>query len=320
MKKKLLIAVILTIFALVAAACGNSDSKDKDDKSSSGSKSEESKEVTIQHELGKTKVKQNPKKVVVFDFGALDTLDKLGVDVAGVPQKVVPPYLKKYEDKKYENVGSLKEPDFEKLANMDPDLILISARQADLYKQFEEIAPTVYVGTDTNDYLGSFKKNMKTIGEIFGKEDEVNQQLKDIDSKVADVKEKAEKSKKNGLVILANDSKISAYGPKSRYGFVHDVLGVKPADNKIEASTHGMNISFEYIKEKNPDILYVVDRSTAIGEGKPAKDFLENDLVKQTNAYKDGKIIYLDPYMWYLSGGGLESVNSQIDDIAKSLD
>lgn len=319
MKKKLLFAVILTIFALVAAACGNSDSKDKEDKSS-GSKSEETKEVTIKHELDETKVKQNPKKVVVFDFGALDSLDKLGVDVSGLPKQVVPSYLKKYEDKKYENVGSLKEPDFEKLSNIAPDLILISGRQSDLYDQFKEIAPTVYIGTDSNDYIGSFKKNMHILGQIFNKEDEVDKQLKDIDSKISDIKDKAEKSGKKGLVIIANDSKISAYGPKSRYGFIHDVMGVKPVDDKIEASTHGMNISFEYIKEKNPDILYVIDRSTAIGEGKPAKEFLENDLVKQSNAYKDGKIIYLDPTTWYLSGGGLESVSSQIDDVSKSLD
>ena len=321
MNKKLLLAVILTIFALVAAACGNNDSKDSGDKSStSGSKNEETTEITIKHELGDTKVKKNPKKVVVFDFGALDTLDKLGVNVAGVPQKVVPPYLKKYEDKKYENVGSLKEPDFEKLANMDPDLILISGRQSSSYDQLSEIAPTVYVGVDTEDYLGSFKKNMEAIGQIFDKEDEVKKQVDEIDGKIADVKQKAEKADEKGLVIIANDSKISAYGNKSRYGFVYDVLGVKPVDEKIEASTHGMNISFEYIKEKNPDILYVVDRSAAIGEGKPAKDFLENDLVKQTNAYKNDKIVYLDPFMWYLSGGGIQSVTSQIEDVSKSLD
>ena len=58
-------------------------------------------------------MKKNPEKVVVFDFGMLDTLDELGVEVAGLPQANVPAYLSKYEDAKYANVGSLKEPDFE---------------------------------------------------------------------------------------------------------------------------------------------------------------------------------------------------------------
>lgn len=79
---------------------------------------EETKEITITHQLGETPVKVNPEKVVVFDFGILDSLDKLGVEVTGVPQANIPPYLSKYEDGKYENVGGLKEPDFEKLLRL----------------------------------------------------------------------------------------------------------------------------------------------------------------------------------------------------------
>ena len=50
------------------------------------------------------------------------------------------------------------------------------------------------------------------------------------------------KKQNNGekaLIILANEDKISAYGPNSRFGFIHDVLGVQPVDENIEASTHG---------------------------------------------------------------------------------
>ncbi len=62
---------------------------------------------------GEAVVKKNPEKVVVFDFGILDTLDELGIEVAGLPQANIPSYLSKYEDEKYANLGSLKEPDFE---------------------------------------------------------------------------------------------------------------------------------------------------------------------------------------------------------------
>src|SRR5699024_2907688 len=80
-------------------------------------------------------VDKNPEKVIVFDFGSLDTLDKLDIDVTGVPQKNVPEYLDKYEGEAYENIGALKEPDFEKIAEIDPDLIIISGRQSDVYDQ-----------------------------------------------------------------------------------------------------------------------------------------------------------------------------------------
>ena len=81
-------------------------------------------------------------------MGTLDTLDKLGVEVAAVPHDGLPSYLSKYESTT-ENAGGLKEPDFEAISELAPDLILISARQAEAYDQLSEIAPTVYVGVDT---------------------------------------------------------------------------------------------------------------------------------------------------------------------------
>ena len=67
------------------------------------------------------------------------------------------------------------------------------------------------------------------------------------------------------LVILGSEGKVSAYGPNSRFGVIHDVFGYKAADEKIEVSTHGQNITFEYILETNPDVLFVIDRDAAVG-------------------------------------------------------
>ena len=59
---------------------------------------------------------------------------------------------------KYTNVGSLKEPDFEAIHAMQPDVIFISTRQAELYEQFAEIAPTVYVELDYTSTWNLLKK------------------------------------------------------------------------------------------------------------------------------------------------------------------
>lgn len=72
-------------------------------------------------------------------MGALDTLDKLGVEVAAVPHDGLPKYLSKYEGTT-ENAGGLKEPDFEKINEIAPDLILISGRQSEAYKELSKIA------------------------------------------------------------------------------------------------------------------------------------------------------------------------------------
>src|SRR5699024_8869676 len=150
--------------------------------------------MTIEHELGETEVEKNPEKVVVFDFGTLDSLDKLDVDVAGVPHNNMPSYLEKYEDDQYENVGSLREPDFEKIAEIDPDVILISGRQSDLYDQLEELAPTVYLGVDTTRYMDSFKENAEKVGDIFDKESEVDTALDEIDDKIDTIQEDAKEA------------------------------------------------------------------------------------------------------------------------------
>lgn len=124
---------------------------------------------------------------------------------------------------------------------------------------------------------------------------------------------------KKGLITLTTGGKVSAYGAGSRFGIMHDVFGVKEADENIEASTHGMSVSFEYIAETNPDYLFVIDRDQVVsGEGN-AKELFNNELVNKTNAAKNDKIIYLDPAVWYLTGGGLTSVSKMVEEVEDGI-
>ncbi|MEH7490607.1 siderophore ABC transporter substrate-binding protein [Neobacillus niacini] len=315
MKKwSFLVLIVSMIFLL--AACG---SKEESKAEPADAKTAGAEKMTIEHKYGKVEIDKNPEKIVVFDFGILDTLDELGVEVTGVPQAAIPPYLEKYADEKYTNVGSLKEPDFEAIHAMQPDVIFISARQAELYEQFAEIAPTVYVELDYTKYMESFEKNMNLVADIFDKKEEVASALEEINATVEAVNKKASANGKKGLIVLANEGKVSAYGPSSRFGIIHDVYGFGAADEKIEVSTHGQSITMEYIMETNPDVLFVIDRNTAVGGEAGAEKVIENELVKKTTAFKENKIIYLDSDTWYLSGGGLKSVKLMAEEIETSL-
>ncbi|MBS4198080.1 siderophore ABC transporter substrate-binding protein [Bacillus sp. FJAT-49732] len=314
--KKIISLLIISALMIIIAACGTSSKSNNDENTDA----EPTEELTIKHKLDETKVKKNPEKVIVFDFGSLDTLDKLGIEPIALPKANIPKYLEKYEDAKYENVGSLKEPDFEKIHSLKPDLIIISGRQMELYDEFKAIAPTIFLGVDTENYMESFESNARTIGNIFDKEDEVNKELSAIEESIKALNEKGSKVDGKSLIVLANEGKVSAYGPKSRFGIIHDVFGFAPVDDTIEVSTHGQSISFEYIVEKNPDYLFVVDRGAAVDGESSGKQIVENDMVEKTNAYKNGKIIYLDPDYWYLSGGGLESVSSMVKEVEGALE
>lgn len=317
--KKWLAAILVVMMFAVLAACGAEE--EATDSQTADAQTTEAETVTVTHELGETEVPKNPEKVVVFDFGILDTLDQLGVEsVAGVAQGNIPTYLEQYEDtEKYENIGTLKEADFEAIHAMDPDLIIISGRQAEMYNEFSDIAPTIHLGVDTTDYMNSFTTNMETVGEIFGKEAEVEEELAAINEQIEGIKQKTASSEEKGLIVLANEGKVSAYGAASRFGIIHDVFGVKQADEGIEASTHGQSITYEYILDTNPDMMFVVDRNAAVGNDASAKDSLENELVQKTNAYQNDKIIYLDPDYWYLSGGGLQSVSEMVNAIESAF-
>lgn len=320
MLKRILLLVLILGVALFSAACestgqtgGQSDVSSGAGTGVTGAEVDEPEVITVVHQLGETPVVKNPQTVVVFDFGTLDTLDKLGVQVKAVPKSHVPGYLEKYGTDAYENAGGLMEPDFEAINAMKPDLIIISGRQLDFYEEFAKIGPTIYLAVDNTQYMKSFKVNAETIGRIFGKEEEVKQELERIEATIEELKKKAaEEGDKKGLVVLTTGGKVSAYGPGSRFGVIHDDFGIKPVDETIEASTHGMSISFEYIAEKDPDYLFVVDRDAVVSGQAGAQEVIENDLVKGTKAYKDGKIIYLDPNYWYLSGGGLISVSEMV--------
>jgi iron complex transport system substrate-binding protein len=79
-------------------------------------------------------------------------------------------------------------------------------------------------------------------------------------------------------------------------------------------------ISSEFILETNPDWLYVIDRDAAIGEkGASAQQLLDNELVRQTKAWKAGHVVYLDPVAWYIVGDGLTALQSMADEVSLAI-
>lgn len=259
----------------------------------------------------------SPKRVVVFDIGALDVMDALGISdrIVAMPKQGIPQYLRKYEeDKDIVNAGGLMDPNFEKVDAARPDLIIIGLRQLKDYKEYAEIAPTYLYDLDYKNYVGSVTENVETLGRIFEVEEDAEKQLETMRQSIKKEKETIEKSDAKAVMVLFNNGKFSAYGQGSRFGYIFDDFGVKPQIEDIEASTHGASISSEYILENNPDILYVVDRNAAITEGQIQKKSIENAMIQRTKAFKNGKVIYLSPETWYIAGGGIQSIQKAIEE------
>ena len=327
MNKKLLLSA-LTIMTLAFTGCSSASSAAgsnvavESPAATEEATAEEAGTVTVVHTLGETEVPKNPKNVVVMDFGILDAMDALGIEVAGLPLSgTLPEYLSDYANEEvYTNIGSLKEIDLEKVFEIEPELIIIGGRQASYYEELSKIAPTVQLSVDASDYMNSFTTSMNYLGEIFGKEEEVAAKLESVQASMKEIAEKAAAKDVNGLVVLSNGDAFSVYGKGSRFGIIHNEFGIKPVDETIEVSTHGQNASFEYIVEQNPDYLFIVDRTAVTsGEGSAAALF-DNELIKSTDAYKNGRIIYLDPVVWYSAGGGFTSTEIMLEEVSNALD
>lgn len=275
--------------------------------------------IAVQHSQGTTQIPVDPKKVVTFDLGALDILDALGIPVAGVPKTALPPSLAKYAQNSFEKIGTLFEPDYETVNAVSSDLIIVGDRSRGKYADLSKIAPTLDLSIEQKDYLGSVIANTRLVGRIFGKQAEAERLIGEVEQSVAKLKPVGT-SAGTGLIVLTTGGKMSAYGPGSRFGLIHDALGFKPALENLAATTHGQAISAELVLKANPDWLFVLDRDGAVGQGGgAAQRVLDNELIAQTTAWKKGRIVYLDPMNWYLVGGGIQSLQANIDQIAKAV-
>ena len=273
--------------------------------------------LRITHAQGTTELAAPPKTVLTFELSTLDTLSALGVEVSGVPEANLPKSLSQFADKP--KIGSLFEPDYEAVSALQPDLVIVGGRAAPKYSELAAIAPTIDLTTDPKSFMQRAVGNIRKLGEIFGKQAEVDAALARLESSTAALRNEAASTGK-ALLVLTTGGKMSTYGRGSRFGVLFTDYGFEPADDQIAAGNHGQPISYEYILEKNPDWLFVIDRDGAIGEqGVPASKLLDNEIVRGTAAWKKGQVVYLDAASWYLVGAGLTSLQSSVDQITAAL-
>ena len=258
-------------------------------------------------------------KGVVMDFGALDTIEALGAGeaVIAVAKNSAPEYLNKYTADTYQSTGGLKDANLELVGSLKPDFIVISGRLGGSFDEFQKIAPTINF-SGGEDYLDSAKANIVAVGKAVGKEAEANAAWDKLDAKIKEVAAKNSVSPKKAVVVLHNDGKIGVSNNSGYATLVHEVAGIKRADEKkyegrVAADT-------KYFTDTNPDIIFVVDRSAAIGATPMKADYFQAADFANVQAVKDGKVIVLNPKLWYLSGRGLQSIEMQIDEVTKAVE
>ena len=205
----------------------------------------------------------------------------------------------------------------------EPDVIFIGGRLSKSYDALSEIAPVVYLATDSSlGVVESVRKNAATIASIFGLEDQVDALMGGFDSRVETLKTFAEG--KNAIVGLCTSGGFNVLGNDGRCSIIGVEIGFENVgvDANIDTSTHGNEASFEFIVDKNPEYIFVMDRDAAIAtEGAQlAQEIMENELVMGTDAYQNGHIVYLaHPAVWYTAEGGITALDLMLSDLESAL-
>ena len=257
---------------------------------------------------GPVTIAVTPAKIAVFDIAAIDTLDSLGVEIAGLPSNLYLPELAHLKDGSAV-VGDIFEPNLEALSELQPDLIILGGRSSTQVEATSQVAPTIDMTMDGDDLLQQAKARLATYGSLFNKQAEAEAAAEALNA-VVEKAHAAVAGKGTALIIMTNGPKVTAYGPGSRFGWVHAALDLPPAVPNVEAATHGEAVSFEFIANANPEWLLVLDRAAAIGsEDQNAKSTLDNELVAGTTAWKKGQVVYLPAGDFYIAAGGIQAMS-----------
>lgn len=277
----------------------------------------ETKEITVPYK---------PTRVAILDFAAGDIIDSIGYgsSIVGIADASNVPYLSKYTATEgIYNLGNVKTADMEKVNECDPEIIFIGGRLSASYADFEAIAPTVYLPSTNPGLVESSKANAKIIASIFGMEDEVDSKFSAFDSRISALKTKA--TGKTALVGMFVGGKYNLLGDTGRCSIISSEIGfTNPYITAAsDSGSHGDTTNFEYIKETNPDYIFVMNRDAVTGGSSDTtpEQLFQNELIAEVTAVKDDHVVVLEHSpVWYTGEGGINSLDIMLSDLESTID
>ena len=334
--KKMLSILLASVLAVSVAACsvpaqsGNASSASADSASTSASSEVVRENVTIKSLNGSKEtvdleVPFNAERIAVLDMASLDLLDALGMgDRVVCSASTSLEYLQEYvTNDSVANLGTIKEADLEAVMSSEPDVIFIGGRLAAQYDALSKIAPVVYLATDTEKgVVQSVRDNAMTVASMFGVEDKVESLMAGFDARIQALQEFAKG--KNAIIGMCTSGSFNVLGNDGRCSIIGREIGFENigVNAEIDTSTHGNEASFEFLVEKNPQYIFVMDRDAAINSdgAKLAEEIMDNELVNKTQAAQDGNIVYLaHPSVWYTAEGGITALDLMLQDLETGL-
>ena len=306
----LLIAAPLLAATLLAGCSTVTDGADATGSTTSGEATSAAPTTqTVEHARGTTEVPAEPLRVVVLEPVQLDTAVALGVIPVGAAvlsdEAGIPAYLGE-EAAGIESVGTVTEPSIEKIAALEPDLILgTESRHSALYDRLDEIAPTVFMATQTDPWT----ENVALVARALGDEAGAQTLLDDFDARCTEVADEHETAGQTAQLIRPRDGQLSLYGPTSFAGSALECAGFTTPERDWEDSI-SVDLSYERVFEAQADLVLVTTSDTS----DPAT--MPEVITTNADAFPDAHLV--DQSFWITGVGPLGGM-TVLDDLDRIL-
>ena len=273
---------------------------------------------TVQHAMGEAEVSGTPDRVVVLDTGELDSAITLGVKPVGAVEAVeglgFPSYLGGRTEG-IENVGTIEQPNLEKIAALEPDLILSSKlRHQAIFEELGAIAPTVFTETTGVTWRDNFEKHAEALGKAEGAEKAVG----DYEARAEEFRramgDDLKQTEVSVVRFLPGDTRI--YQKESFIGTVLEDAGLpRPPSQDVEDFAIE-NASAELIPEMGGDAVFV---SVYGPEDETTRNKITSDpLWQKLEAVRRGHVYEVSDDLWML-GIGPTAAGGVVDDLERYL-
>lgn len=300
-RRRLAAVAALAIAALSLAACSSSSASTPSDAATSATH-------VMKHAHGESAIPDSPKRVVVLEPVQLDTTVALGITPVGAAvlneTAGVPAYLGK-QAADIPTVGTVAEPNVQLIAAAKPDLIIgTESRHSALYDQLSEIAPTVFMATQTDPW----RDNVRFVAEALGKPDGADELLDAYDARCAEVATKHDTAGKTAQLIRPRDGVLTLYGPTSFAGSTLECAGFTTPEHAWEDIS--LDLSPERVLEATADQVFVTSVDPDDASTMPAS------LTANTDAFPE---LHLVDQSFWITGVGPLGGMAVLDDLDRLL-
>ncbi len=220
----------------------------------------------VEDSEGVKTIQAQPVRVAALNWDIAEQVIELGVtpvavpDIAGYSDWVVQPAI----PEGVTDIGTRTEPNFSALKKLNPDVILIASPQKDLQERLSEIAPVLYYQTYSEQHSNAAAaiENFKKIAQLLGKEEQADNKLAAMDTRIAVLKAELAKAyqgdkPKVTSFRFASTTSVYIYGDNSIPQYALEQLGFENAMD-LPASQWGISQKrmTELKKVKNGIALY----------------------------------------------------------------